>query len=250
MSDVAEGRAKSTIREYFEAILVALIFVNFVWTFVVQMFKIPSGSMVDNLLVGDHIVVNKFAYGPAGAPGLTALFPFREVHRGDIVVFRYPSNPALDYVKRVVALPGETIEIRDKVVFIDGSALDEPYVIHVDPLVIPDKPLLTRRVRDQYGPTTIPEGHYFMMGDNRDESSDSRYWGTVSRALIKGRALMVYWSYSEPPLPANATLRELAAEMAGAMVHFPSKTRWDRTCFIVDSRYHYHSERQRGLQGE
>jgi len=226
MSGVAEGSSKSMIREYVEAILVALIFVNFAWTFVVQMFKIPSGSMVDNLLVGDHIVVNKFAYGPAGAPALGAAFPFREIHRGDIVVFRYPPNPALDYVKRVVALPGETIEIRDKVVFIDGRALDEPYVIHVDPLVIPNKPLLRGGARGV-----------------------SRVWGRVSGARFKGRAIMVYWSYSGPP-PANATLRELLGEMAGVAIHFWSRTRWDRTFFIVDSSYHYHAERQRGLQGE
>jgi signal peptidase I len=250
MSGAAESTGKSVLREYFEAILVALIFVNFCWIFVVQMFKIPSGSMVDNLLVGDHIVVNKFAYGPAQGRLFEALFPLRSLRRGDIAVFRYPSNPAIDYVKRVIGLPGETLEIRDKVVYVDGKALGEPYVVHVDPLVIPDKPMLSRHVRDQFGPLVIPDGQYFMMGDNRDESSDSRYWGTVSSGLIKGRAFMVYWSYSEPPLPADATIVQRVSEMAGIAVHLLSSTRWDRTFYIVDSRYHYHAERFRETPGE
>jgi len=250
MSGVTEGRSSSVLREYLEAILVALIFVNFCWTFVVQMFKIPSGSMIDNLLVGDHIVVNKFAYGPAEGRFYDVAFPFRSVRRGDIVVFRYPENPAIDYVKRVIGLPGETLEIRDKVVYIDGEAIPEPYVIHVDPLVIPDKPLLSRHVRDQFGPLVIPDGQYFMMGDNRDESSDSRYWGTVSSELIKGRAFMVYWSYSESPLPTDATLAERVSEMAGIATHFVSSTRWERTFYVVDSQYHYHAERYREIRGE
>ncbi len=251
MSDEAGKAAKSTLREYFEALLIAMIFVNFAWAFVLQAFKIPSGSMIDNLLIGDHIVVNKFAYGPGNGGRLAAaLFPFREVRRGDIVVFRYPSDLSVNYVKRVIGLPGDTIEIRDKIVYIDGRPLDEPYVIHLDPLVIPDKPLLSMKVRDQFGPVVIPDGQYFMMGDNRDRSSDSRYWGTVSRGLIKGRAFMVYWSYAEPPAPADATFRQRIAELAGVATHFLSSTRWDRTFFVVDSSDHFHAERYKGMQGE
>lgn len=250
MSDVEGKSAKSTLREYFEALLIALILVNFAWAFVLQAFVIPSGSMIDNLLIGDHIIVNKFAYGPGNSGAACALFPFREVRRGDIVVFRYPSDLSVNFVKRVIGLPGDTIEIRDKIVYVDGKRLDEPYVIHVDERVIPDKPLLTMKVRDQLGPIVIPEGHYFMLGDNRDESRDSRYWGTVSRGLIKGRAFMVYWSYAEPPAPANATFRERLAELAGVARHFLSRTRWDRTFFVVDSEYHYHAERYRGVRGE
>jgi len=249
MSDAAGKATKSTLREYFEALLIALIFVNFARVFVFQAFKIPSGSMIDNLLIGDHIVVNKFVYGPGNSGGAASLFPFREVSRGDIVVFRYPSDLDVDYVKRVVGLPGDTIEIRDKVVFVDGKRLDEPYVIHVDPLVIPDKPLLSMKVRDQFAPIVIPEGQYFMLGDNRDESRDSRYWGTVSRGLIKGRAFMVYWSYSEPPAPSDATFGQRLAELAGVALHFLPSTRWDRTFFIVDSEYHYHAEPE-GMKGE
>lgn len=250
MSDVAGKATKSTSREYFEALIIALIFVNFARVFVFQAFKIPSGSMVDNLLVGDHIVVNKFVFGPRGPGRSSALFPLRDVERGDIVVFRYPSDPDVDYVKRVIGLPGEKIEIRDKVVFVDGARLEEPYVIHVDPLVIPDKPLLSMKIRDQFGPVVIPDGHYFVLGDNRDESRDSRYWGLVSRGLIKGRAFVVYWSYAEPPAPADATFGQRVAEVAGVAVHFFSSTRWDRTFFVVDSEYHYHAERTRGMQGE
>ena len=249
MTDEAGRATKSTSRECFEALLIALLFVNFARIFVFQAFKIPSGSMIDNLLVGDHVVVNKFVYGPQGAGTPSALFPVREVSRGDIVVFRYPSDPDVDYVKRVIGLPGDEVEIRDKVVYIDGERLDEPYVIHRDPLVIPNKPLLSMKVRDQFGPVLIPDGQYFMLGDNRDESRDSRYWGTVSRGLIKGRAFVVYWSYSEPPAPSDATLGQRAAELAGVALHFFPSTRWDRTFFIVDSEYHYHAEPE-GMKGE
>src|SRR5438094_3571454 len=238
-----ETEKKSTLREYYEALLIAIIFVNFARIFVFQAFKIPTGSMEDNLKVGDHIIVNKFIYGPVPQPWLK-VFPLRDIQRKDIIVFRYPLQPETDYVKRVIGLPGDTLMVRDKNVYINGKKLDEPYTIHEDPVVYPAQQPLPEpyRSRDQYGPYTVPEGHYFAMGDNRDRSSDSRFWGTVPRSMIKGRAFMVYWSYRGTPSPPDSSPKERAKELLGVVVHFFTKTRWDRRFFIVDSRYHYHPE--------
>lgn len=232
-------KKKSTVREYYEALLIAIVFVNFARIFAFQAFKIPSPSMEDNLLVGDHIIVNKFIYGPK-APLLNGLLPLRDVERGDVVVFRWPEQPEVDFVKRVVAMPGETIAIRNKKILIDGRPLDEPYVVHSDSKIYPGGPYLPEpyRSRDQFGPFRVPPGHYFAMGDNRDQSHDSRYWGTVPRDLIKGRAFMVYWSFAVPP-PAGTSARERASELARVVRFFFTKTRWERTLFVVDSKHHY-----------
>ena len=241
MAQDETAQKKSTAREYYEALLIAVIFVNFARIFVFQAFKIPTGSMEDNLKVGDHIIVNKFIYGPRGESLLSGLVPQREVERGDIVVFRYPLQPDTDFVKRVVGLPGETLEIREKKVFIDGVPLAEPYVLYDDPQTYPSGQFLPEpyRSRDHYGPFRIPAGEYFAMGDNRDRSSDSRYWGTVPRSLIKGRAFMVYWSFEGEPPPPGSSMRERLRELADVVIHFFDRTRWHRTFFIVDSRYHY-----------
>ena len=235
-----ESQKKSTFREYYEALLIAVIFVNFARIFVFQAFKIPTGSMEDNLKVGDHIIVNKFIYGPAGTPW-QKLLPLRDIRRGDIIVFRYPLQPDTDFVKRVIGMPGDTLEVRNKKISVNGKALDEPYVIHEDPQVFPLQPSLPEpyRSRDQFGPFTVPEGQYFAMGDNRDRSSDSRYWGTVPRSMIKGRAFMVYWSFASTPPPPDSPPSERLKELAGVVIHFFTQTRWERTFFIVDSKYHF-----------
>ena len=196
--------------------------------------------MEDNLKVGDHIIVNKFIYGPASEVWRRFL-PLRDLRRGDIIVFRYPLQPDTDFVKRVIGMPGDTIEIRDKKVSINGKQLDEPYVIHEDSTTYPLQPALPEpyRSRDQFGPYTVPGGQYFAMGDNRDRSSDSRYWGTVPRSMIKGRAFMVYWSFASVPPPPDSPPSERLKELAGVVIHFFTQTRWERTFFIVDSKYHY-----------
>jgi signal peptidase I len=231
---------KSTLREYYEALLIAIIFVNFARIFVFQAFKIPTGSMEDNLKIGDHIIVNKFIYGPVPTPWKN-VFPLRDIKRGDIIVFRYPLQPDTDYVKRVIGLPGDTVSVRDKVVSINGKPLSEPYVIHEDTMTYPPQPALPEpyRSRDQYGPYTVPDGQYFAMGDNRDRSSDSRYWGTVPRSMIKGKAFMVYWSWEGNPPPPDAPASERMKELFGVVIHFFNRTRWERTFFIVDSKYHF-----------
>lgn len=241
MAAAEESEKKTTVREYYEALLIAIIFVNFARIFVFQAFKIPSGSMEDNLKVGDHIIVNKFVYGPAGESALAGLLPIRNVERGDVIVFRYPEDPQTDFVKRVVALPGETVAIRDKQVFIDGRPLDEPYAVFDDDMVFPAEEALPAQyaMRDQMSARRVPEGQYFTMGDNRDRSHDSRFWGFVPKALIKGKAFMVYWSFDGQPPPAGSSLGARLRHLTHVVVNFFSKTRWDRTFFIVDSSYHY-----------
>ncbi len=235
-----DSKKKSTFREYYEALLIAVIFVNFARIFAFQAFKIPTGSMEDNLKVGDHIIVNKFIYGPA-SDAWKRVMPLRDPKRGDIIVFRYPLQPDTDFVKRVIGMPGDTVEIRDKKVSVNGKQLVEPYVIHEDSTVYPLQPALPEpyRSRDQFGPFTVPAGQYFAMGDNRDRSSDSRYWGTVPRGMIKGRAFMVYWSFASVPPSPDSPPSERLKELAGVVIHFFTQTRWERTFFIVDSKYHF-----------
>jgi len=239
-----ESEKKSTLREYYEALLIAVIFVNFARIFVFQAFKIPTGSMEDNLKIGDHIIVNKFIYGANGLGPTTGVFPIREIRRGDIIVFRYPLQPDTDFVKRVIGMPGDFLEIHDKKVFVNGKPLDEPYVIHEDPQVYPDQPALPEpyRSRDQFHRYKVGPDSFFAMGDNRDKSSDSRYWGTVPRSMIKGRAFMVYWSFAGEPPPPGSPPMERVKELLGVVIHFFDKTRWQRTFFIVDSKYHFTPE--------
>jgi signal peptidase I len=192
---------KSTAREYFESICVAVILALFVRTFVVQAFKIPTGSMENNLLIGDHLLVNKFVFAPTRTWLEDKLLPIDPIRRGDIIVFKYPEDPERDFIKRTIGLPGETVELRNKKVYINGKPLDEPYVHFLFPedseSGISDSSGFD--VRRNYGPVTVPAGHYFMMGDNRDNSQDSRYWGFMPRDYVKGKALFVYFSYGENP---------------------------------------------------
>ncbi|HXE80270.1 MAG TPA: signal peptidase I [Vicinamibacterales bacterium] len=190
---------KSTAREYFESICVAVVLALFVRTFVVQAFKIPTGSMENNLLIGDHLLVNKFVFAPTATELERVLLPIDPVRRGDIVVFKYPEDPERDFIKRVIGLPGETIELRNKKVYIDGKPLDEPYVHFLFPADEGggNAEFAEFDVRSSYGPVTVPAGHYFMMGDNRDNSQDSRYWGFLPREYVKGKALFVYFSFGD-----------------------------------------------------
>ena len=217
---------KSTLREYFESIVIAVILALFVRTWVVQAFKIPTGSMENNLLIGDHLLVNKFVFGPAGTE--RAIAPVRDPRRGDVVVFKYPDEPERDFIKRVIGLPGETLELRAKKVYINGQGLDEPYVHFIEPASASQE-VTSLDLRERYGPVRVPEGQYFMMGDNRDNSQDSRYWGFLPRDYIKGRALMIYWSYEsgrEDYLEEGVVAR--LRRLGSVVSHFFTKTRWER----------------------
>ena len=222
---------KSTLREYFESIVIAVILALFIRTFVVQAFKIPTGSMEETLLIGDHLLVNKFVFGPAPTAVERALLPIGTIRRRDVLVFKYPEEPDRDFIKRVIGLPGETVELRDKKVYINGTPLDEPYVHFLSPPSGPSEfhEVTSFDVRERYGPVTVPPDHYFMMGDNRDNSQDSRYWGFLPRENIKGKSLVIYWSYQAEredyqDESAGATVKGLVSVFA----HFFTRTRWDR----------------------
>jgi signal peptidase I len=196
-------KRKSTLREYTEAILVAAVFFLVIRTFVIQAFRIPTGSMEDTLLVGDFLFVNKFLYG-APIPFTDTRTPaIRQPRHGDIMVFKYPKDPSRDFIKRVIGLPGDTIEIRDKTVYVNGVAQRETYAkfsssrIQPKGYQNPDIYPPGAGNRDNYGPYVVPQGDYFMMGDNRDNSEDSRFWGPLDLHLIKGKALFIYWSWNK-----------------------------------------------------
>ena len=223
---------KSTLREYFESIVIAVILALFIRTFVVQAFKIPTGSMEENLLIGDHLLVNKFVFGPSEIGAERTLLPIGTIKRRDIIVFKYPEDPERDFIKRVIGLPGETVEVREKKVYINGTPLNEPYVHFLQQTRnggAEFNEVTSFDVRERYGPVTVPPNQYFVMGDNRDNSQDSRYWGFLPRDLVKGKALVIYWSYEAgredyQEEGAGATARGFISVFA----HFFTRTRWDR----------------------
>jgi signal peptidase I len=190
----AKVRRKSLIREYGEAIAIAVLLALVIRTLVVQAFTIPSGSMMDTLLVGDYILVNKFLYGPEipfteqRVPGL------RDPQRGDIIVFKYPQDEKRDFIKRIVGTPGDTVQVRGHQVYVNAQPIREPYVKRAE-----GSPPSTGQTYCGYAygcePTVVPPNSYFVMGDNRDNSQDSRYWGFVKRDKIKGKAFLIYWSW-------------------------------------------------------
>jgi len=222
---------KSTLREYFESIVIAVILALFIRTFVVQAFKIPTGSMENNLLIGDHLLVNKFVFGPSATSLERALLPLGTIKRRDVVVFKYPEEPERDFIKRVIGLPGETVELRQKKVYINGSPLDEPYVhfLEAPGTHSAETEITSVDLRERFGPVTVPPNQYFVMGDNRDNSQDSRYWGFLPRDYVKGKALVIYWSYEAgredyQEESAGKTVKGLVSVFA----HFFTRTRWDR----------------------
>ena len=182
---------KSKLRENVEAILVAVVLALFIRTFVVQAFKIPSGSMKNTLLIGDHILVNKFIYGVKLPFVGTTIIPISTPKRGDIVVFKYPLDPDKDFIKRVIAVAGDEVTIRNKKVYVNGELQKDPHAIFTDPHVIPAR----IQPRDNFGPVIVPEHSIFVMGDNRDNSHDGRFWGFVDLDAVKGEAFIIYWSW-------------------------------------------------------
>ena len=250
---------QSTLREYFESLVVTVILALFGTTFVVQAFKIPTPSMEDNLLVGDHLLVNKFLFSKPDSV-IGKLLPFREIKHGDIIVFKYPEDLTKNYVKRAIGLPGDHLRVENQTVFLNGKPLEEPYTFHKEPDVrnrpVRDNfPMLAEQINrfpdyqqnkdifdsfffykehTQGREIVIPPDFYFAMGDNRDNSADSRYWGFVPRKNIVGRALIIYWSYDTPP---DEHLRdsfvERVQQFADLFLNFLTKTRWSRTFRLV-----------------
>ena len=190
VKDTGTIKKKSTFREYAEAAAIAVLLALFIRTFVVQAFKIPSGSMEPTLLVGDHILVNKFIYGVKIPFVRTTLIPISEPDREDVVVFIYPEDRSKDFIKRIIGLPGDTIRIQGTKLFINNEPFEDRYGFFT-------ASSRDNRIEKSYGfgPVAVPEEHYFVMGDNRDHSYDSRFWGFVPAESIKGKAFIIYWSW-------------------------------------------------------
>jgi len=191
MQYLQSRKKKSSGRETIEAIIIALVLALFIRTFIVQAFKIPSGSMLPTLQIGDHILVNKFRYGVKIPFSGKILIPISSPKTNDIVVFKFPRDPSLDYIKRVIAVAGDTVEMRDKHVYLNGKPFDDKYGVYSDFHIQP----ASAGPRDNFGPVTVPEDHIFVMGDNRDNSFDGRFWGFVSLKAVRGKAFLVYWSW-------------------------------------------------------
>ncbi len=226
---------------------VTIILLLFGTTTLIQAFVIPTGSMEDTLLIGDHLLVDKLAFAPAG--DITKnLLPYSDPHRGDIIVFRYPVDIRQTFVKRVMGVPGDRIHLDNKRVWLNGHLLDEPYVVHKTeyldsyrdsfpsdpntPISASAQAMLEHNVKN--GDVVVPDGFYFAMGDNRDQSLDSRYWGFVPRENIIGKPLIIYWSYDA----STADLSEPGAtftHLIDVVIHFPTKTRWSRTFRLIHS---------------
>jgi len=239
-----------------QSLLTTVVIAVFVITFVIQAFQIPSESMENTLLIGDYLLVDKLRYGSGGY--LDHGLPYRPVRRGDIIVFHYPVHPSEHFVKRVVGVPGDRLRIIKRQVYVNGSALREPYVRYMSPAVTdrtPDEVFrdefprldisapgmegdwwLQMRKLVEDGALIIPEGHYFVLGDNRDDSDDSRYWGFVPRENIVGRPLFIYWSFRNlnDDLQVSSTPGDKLYHFAYAISHLFQLTRWDRTFRIVN----------------
>ena len=233
MDQETKKRDKSLSREYFELVAETAVFVFFVMTFVAQAFQIPTGSMEPTLLIGDFLLVNKMAYARPVLPLEATLLPHKALHRKDIVVFKYPKDLTKDFVKRVIALEGEKVEIRDKQVYVNDKPIEEPYKVHSDSQVITksDSYRYDDVIRDNYGPVVVPPGQCFVMGDNRDNSQDSRYWGFLPLDHIKGRPWVIYFSYSaERDAWQKTSLRARLKKITS----FIPKARWGRFFRVVD----------------
>ncbi len=208
----AEGRSaiktKSTFREYVEAIGMALLLALFIRTFIVQAFKIPSGSMIPTLQIGDHILVNKLSYGIRVPFWENYLVNYGQIQRGDVVVFVFPEDRSKDFIKRVIGVPGDTVEVRGKKVFINGKEVDDPHA-HFEG---DDPQFMALHTRDDYGPKIVPPHQLFVLGDNRDKSYDSRFWGFVDLKDVRGKAFLIYWSW-------DGTDRWVRWERLGSLIY-------------------------------
>jgi signal peptidase I len=253
---MAEPYKKSSTRDTFESLVVTVILAVFGTTFVIQAFKIPTGSMENTLLIGDHLLVNKFAFAYHSRV-LARFLPYRDVHRDDILVFKFPgsseeqSEPGEHFVKRVIGLPGDRVRIFHRQVYVNGQPLSEPYVYHALPDMLrsgddfppPDSEYLRGATAlwsaemptyFKDGEIVVPAGKYFVMGDNREQSWDSRFWGFVPRELISGRPLLIYWSYETPRDEyMHTSLNDRISQTLDWLIHFPTKTRWRRTLMMA-----------------
>ena len=227
-----------SIWENIKSLAMVLAAVLLIRAVVVEATVVPTGSMQNTILIGDHLFLDKILYGPQ--------IPFTDVHlpaikhykRGDVIAFRYPVDPNIVFVKRLIGMPGDTIQVKQKQLFVNGNLVQEPCVIHRDSQIYPDSEWIPReaRIRDNFGPVTVPTDHYFAMGDNRYESLDSRYWGLVPKENMVGEPIFVYWSFDAPTDVWTAT--DISDRIGGdvdILVHFFTRTRWSRMGKIVSA---------------
>jgi signal peptidase I len=205
---MADAKIKSKIREFIEGIIAAVLIALLITTFVIKMYKIPSRSMVPTLLVGDQLVVNKLIYGIKIPYFRNTIIPITDPQRGDIIVFIYPKDRSIDFIKRVIGIGGDTIEIKDKKIFINGKVFTDNTGIYTDKIIYPG----SVQPRDNFGPVTVPKGSLFVLGDNRDESMDSRFWGFVDLKDVQGKAFIIYWSW-------NHDERKIRWQRLGNLLH-------------------------------
>jgi len=252
-----EPTRKSALRDTLESLVVTVVLAIFGTTFVVQAFKIPTGSMENTLLIGDHLLVNKFIFAPHSR-AFTHLMSYRDIRRDDIVVFKYPyddqaQEPGEHLVKRVIGVPGDHIKLVHRQVLVNGQAVPEPFTNYndqpdmpelADDFPPPDEDTAARYMTSrwlgiyaqhvEHGELVVPPGEYFVMGDHRERSWDSRFWGFVPRAMIQGRPLVIYWSFETPPEEyLKTSLNDRLSQTVDLVVHFLSKTRWRRTFKVV-----------------
>ena len=229
--------AKKTLPgEYGESLVIAVILALILRVFLVQAFSIPSGSMEQTLLIGDYLLVNKFSYGIRNPFNNKVLIPIGTPQRGDVVVFIFPQDPTKDYIKRVIGLPGDNMQVINKKVFINGKLYETPQAVNDDPLIIPPPQGPTESPRDNMGPVVVPANSYFCMGDNRDHSYDSRFWGFVPMANFRGKAQIIYFSWKGPP--GEPFFQAFAGGFKGLISHLHWNTndfrvRWDRIGRII-----------------
>lgn len=231
------SRKKSFWREYGEALIIAFILAIVIRFFLVQAFSIPSGSMQPTLLIGDYLLVNKLSYGIRNPLTNRVIVPIGKPQRGDIAVFIFPQDPSKDYIKRVIGLPGDKVQVINKKVYINGKLLETPQAVYDDPTIIPGPPRSPGEPpRDNFGPIEVPDNAYFVMGDNRDHSYDSRFWGFVPMDALKGKAMVIYFSWSGPS--GESLPQAFLGGMRGLLVHFSwnsndFRVRWDRIGKLV-----------------
>ena len=228
---------KGKLREWCESLAGTIVFVLVFTSFVAQATQVPTESMKPTILVGDHFFLDKIAF-PGNFPrALRPYLPHRTIRRGDIIAFKSPVDPNIPFVKRVIGVPGDTIEIRRKNLYVNGQKQDEPYKIHVDSSVYGNDSWTPQEwaIRDNYGPKVVPHDKLFVMGDNRDNSQDSRYWGFADLDSIIGKPLFVYWSYeSDPYVPGERSFREWVLGYVSVGMHFFDRTRWFRIGTMVE----------------
>jgi signal peptidase I len=234
-----EGKKQTWVEVLWEnvkSLAMVLIAVLLIRAVVVEATVVPTGSMQNTILIGDHLFLDKVLYGPQ--------IPFTNIHlpaikaykRGDVVAFRYPVDPSIVFVKRLIGMSGDTIQVKQKQLYVNGKLMVEPCVIHRDSQVYPDSEWIPReqKIRDNYGPVTVPEGYYFAMGDNRDESLDGRYWGFVPRENMVGEPIFIYWSYDAPTeVWTGSDLGERIKGDIDILLHFLTCTRWSRMGKII-----------------